>query len=237
MAFNNFVSTKSSIIALVLRAVQILFAVLILILGAVAVSKYPYSKGYPATAIVSGIFSLLIYVPLLVAPMIGFFSPAILLGLEVFASIWWLVAFACSANMYGASSCLWYSSLWYGYLWYNGGWKTGCQAGKAIIAFGVLGWLLSLVTLGLVLFYSIKPAHQLKLWLATDYFTLGGIFPKLTLAAESTGPLDAEATVGAKSVESVDEVKTTGETTEADPYPEPEATTLPAESSTEATRV
>lgn len=215
MALPNFFLAKATPVSIALRGVQILFALFLIILGAVAIDKLPYRKGYPATAIVSGIFSLLIYVPLFFAPALVFFTPVILLALEVFASLWWLIAFACSADLYGDLSC---GELVYGVrIW--GLWRHGCQAGKAIIAFGVLGWLLSLVTIALLVGYSILPVHKQNAWNTKGYFSLGGIFPKLTVAPGAAGAVDPEATVGERSVESGDEFKTTGEAY-ADPYPE-----------------
>lgn len=177
-------------VAIALRVCQIIFALLLLILGAVAVADIDYRTGYSAVAIVSGIFSLLFYVPLLIPAVVRFYTPAVVLGLEFFLCLWWLIAFACAAHAYGDASCDWYflSDLV----------QTGCKAGKATIAFGVLGWILSIITVTLAVIYAVVPASKSKGYMRRDYYSIGAVFP----LRQAQPPADAEAAIeGEKSVE------------------------------------
>ncbi|SGZ58000.1 CIC11C00000000298 [Sungouiella intermedia] len=209
MAFT--VSKFSSPLSLGLRGVQLLFALLVFILGCVSTAKVGWSKAYPAMSIVCGLFAMLYYIPLLLAPTLAFFTPAIALGAEIFIWIWWLIAMATAASLFGDLDCSY--GYYYGFLYYGYS-SVGCKAGKGALAFAVLGWVLSIISLVLLIVYSIVPAAKSNSWLVSNYFLLGGIFSKTTglAPAAGAGVVDPEAGVGERSVESGDELKTTAET-------------------------
>lgn len=209
MSFTTTISTKGQLITYVIRGVQLLFALLIFVLGCVSASKIHFSEAYPAMGIVSGIFSILYYGLLFLVPVLTFVTPAFALAGELFTFLWWLIAFACAADLFGDATCTYY--------FFSSDWKTGCQAGKAIIAFGVLGWLLSAVSLALLIFYSVIPAAKALAWLSRSYFLLGGIFPSSVPAAGAQTASDPEAAVGSRSVESAEETKTAADV-EGEPY-------------------
>lgn len=200
-------------VSLVLRGLQILFALLVLILGSVSVAKLNGLQAYPAMGIVSGIFSLAFYIPLLIPFTLQFFSPAVVLAGEIFTWLWWLIAMATTANLFGGASCN-YSYYSFGFYYSAYGSSVGCKAGKAELAFAVLGWVLSIVTLVLLIINSIAPVVRTRAWGTRGYFMLGGIFPQAAaVGVVPAGGHDPEAGVGVRSVESGEEVKTTDATT------------------------
>lgn len=154
----------------VLRYVQIVLSFLLFILGIVCVAKISFSD--PAVAIVAGIFGLIYYIALVVPVAVSFISPAVSLGAEIWLTIWWIVSLGVTANDFGGVPCS-------GYYFYFGNWTTGCQIGKALIAFSVIGFVLSLITLGLVSAYGVHPlisTGQNKAMLARNAFPVGGVF-------------------------------------------------------------
>lgn len=188
---------RSKLVSVAIRAVQLLFAFLTFVLGCVATDKT--SSNLAPLAIVSGIFSMLFYVSTLVPLTLAFLSPAVVLGAEIWVSIWWLIAMAGSASDFGNLSCG--RSVEVHFLSYH--WSsTGCKAGKAVIAFSVLGWVLSLVTVALVGLYAVHPIVSTKgSLLGRPHFLLGAIFP----SGSTTLTSDVERGV---AVDSADEVKT-----------------------------
>lgn len=201
---------RSPLFSLGIRAVQLLFAFLIFVLGCAVVAKGIW-KSLPALSIVSGIFSMAYYVLTLLPFTLAFLSPAAVLGLEIWTSIWWLIAFACAAQDFGATSCDFDS------FFFSSKWNTACEIGKALLAFGVLGWVLSLVTVGLVGFYAIHPivSNTAPLWYHRPHFLLGAIFPRETPAPVT----DAEQGV----VDTDHEEKAVDENATPETIPEPVA--------------
>lgn len=191
-----------------LRVTEIIFALLVFILGCVATAKVSFDKAFPAMGIISGIFSMAFYIPLLIPAAIPYFTPAIALGGEIFTWIWWLVAMATSATKFGGANC---TAFVQGFFFVFGT-SVGCQTGKALLAFAVLGWVLSIITLVLQIVYSIVPAGRANAWNARNYFVVGGIFPLMDPKTEPTATVDPEAAVGVRSAESGEEIKTTAET-------------------------
>lgn len=215
------ITNKTSLLWLVIRGVQILFALLLFILGIVSTSKIGFSTGYPAMAIVSGLFSLIFYVLVIVPQVLKFISPALSLGGEIFTFIWWLIAFAAAANLFGGATCSFHYYIFYT----STSWEVACRSGKAIIAFGVLGWVLSGVTLGLLIYHSIVPVAKLLAWYSRDFFVVGGIVPKnIPTDPASAAAADPEAVVGERSEESADETKTAADSG-LDPYVESDPNT------------
>lgn len=192
-----------------LRIAEIIFALLVFILGCVATAKVSFNKAFPAMGIISGIFSMAFYIPLLIPATIPYFTPAIALGGEIFTWIWWLIAMATSATKFGGANC---SAFTVNGFFFVSGTSVGCQTGKALLAFAVLGWVLSIITLVLQIIYSIVPAGGANAWNARNYFVVGGIFPLMVPRTEPTGVVDPEAAVGVRSAESGEEIKTTAET-------------------------
>lgn len=184
-----------------IRGVQLLFAVLTFILGCALVAKLAFLHRDGALAIVAGLFGAAFYIATLVPVVAGFLSPAIVLGLELWTWLWFLVAMATTANDFGAGSCDYFFN-------YYDSWHTGCQINKAIIGISVIAWLLSIVTLVSVIWFSVVPAAKAGSsgLLVRDYFVYGSIFPKnaVTVAdpeaeiavAESADPSKAEAGLG-----------------------------------------
>lgn len=168
----------------IVRYVQIVLSLLLFILGIVCVAEINFND--PAVTIVTGIFGLAYYIPLVLPVTVSYISPAISLGGEIWLTIWWIVSLGVTANDFGNVPCT--------ALYFYGSWKTGCQVGKALIAFSVIGFIISLITLGLVSFYSIHPIVSKdtsgKAMLARNAYALGGIF--LVPGFETAAAVDLE---------------------------------------------
>lgn len=213
---------RSPLFSLGIRAVQLLFAFLIFVLGAAVVAKGLWTD-LPALSIVSGIFSMAYYVLTLLPFTLAFLSPAVVLGLEIWTSIWWLIAFACAAADFGSTSCN------FDTFFFPSKWNTACQIGKALVAFGVLGWVLSLVTVGLVGFYAIHPivsstSTATPLWYHRPHFLVGAIFPKETAAPIT----DAEQGVAVEDTDHEEKAVDENATPETIPEPVTEPVAEPA---------
>lgn len=175
-------------IPLALRGAQILFALLTFILGCVSVADLSILQAYPSLAIVAGIFGLAFYIPTVIPQTVVYFLPAIVLGLEFWTWLWFLIAFAANASQFGSVNCSFLD------FYHLNDFATGCRAGKGIIAMAVLAWVLSIVTMVLVGMYAFAPAHcdgGMRGVTGSNTFTLGAIFPRRTAA----GAADAEAGV------------------------------------------
>ncbi|RKP31956.1 hypothetical protein METBISCDRAFT_26095 [Metschnikowia bicuspidata] len=149
----------------------------------------------PAVSIVTGIFGFIFYIPLVTPSAILYVSPAIVLCGEIFLTIWWIVSLGVTADDFGAVRCS---------MFFFANSEVGCGAGKALIAFSAVGFVISLVTLGAVLLFSIHPLvsqGQLKKMFQGGAYTSGGIVlvDGFATAAES----DLEK--GAEEVTAADE--------------------------------
>lgn len=174
MAFWKFVLTFAKPVSFVIRGLQILLAMAVIGVSAVAYKEYSKSSRY-IPGMVCGSFSLVIYVPLLFPPMLKYFTPLILFWLEILASIWWIAAFACVTSIDDYTDC----SDWYYHLV-----TVGCQAGVAIVGIGVVGWVSTLLSIGLLAVFLLLPAHKMTLLNSKGFFCWGGIFPKLETARD-----------------------------------------------------
>lgn len=149
----------------------------------------------PAVAIVAGIFGLAYYIPLVVPATIKYFSPAISLGLEIWLTIWWIVSLGVTAHDFGGVTC---SNIFYSDI------QTGCQTGQATLAFSVIGFVVSLVTLGLVSFYSVHPLVSQNLgsqMTKNNVYSLGGVVPVAGFATAADLEKGAAAPVEAPVVD------------------------------------
>jgi len=130
-----------------LRAVQMLFAFLVLVLCGVAISKFGSGIGSLGFLLFCGIWAILSLIYLLLAPsmLADFHNVYIILGLEFLNMIFFFAGFIAVAAGIGSLDC----EALDGFEFSNG-LKTGCQTTKAATAFGAFSWLLWLATLILV---------------------------------------------------------------------------------------
>lgn len=186
-----------STVAIVLRIIQIICAILVVTLGAVSISKLYSLQFYPTMGIICGFFALVFYVPL-VTPPVRSYPPWLVLFGEIFTFCWWIVAVGLIAYLFGAVSCD-FSSYYYGYYYSDDELSEGCKVGKGQLGIAGVGLFFSLVTLVLLVIYSIVPASRNSDWTDRDYFLVGGIFPKYAAEGRvSAGVYDPESTVGSK---------------------------------------
>lgn len=89
-----------------------------------------------------------------------FINIGIVFIFEVLFFILWLASFACLAEIYGSVSC---DSLFV--------YTSICHVGKAALAFGVINWLLFMLSLGLLIAYSIVPISKLSGFASCFTFT------------------------------------------------------------------
>jgi len=137
-----------------LRAVQLLFAFLVLVLCGVAISKFGGGFGSLGFLLFCGIWAILSLIYLLLAPTVlaAFHNVYIILALEALNMIFFFAGFIAVASGIGTVSCDLYGSFNFdGTNFSDSGLKTGCQSTKAAVAFGAFSWLLWLITLVLVI--------------------------------------------------------------------------------------
>jgi len=160
-------------------------------LGAAMVSEYAYNR--PNFVVACSVLSIL-YLAALLIPQVLIYIPvvAVVAG-DILFTILWLACFACIADVYGSLSCDGYS--YGGYYWSY--WGDSCKEGKAVIAMGVIMFLLFIVTTGLVIFYSLLPSLKSKSYMKGG-FSFGGIF--LSTASGPVGTEEAEIGTGPEPV-------------------------------------
>lgn len=187
-------------IGISIRGAQIVVSLVILILGALNLSKVaPYASiiditVYTALGLVCGILGLIFYIPL-ITPAAYVLPPVVVLVFDIVMFIFWITAVALAGYFYGPDNC----SAGYTYTdedgdtysGYNPDLQIACETGKGIIGIGVVGFLLSIVLIVLVSIYSVAPAAKSNVVGSRNWFAMGGIYPKYSNAM--TDSKDAEA--------------------------------------------
>lgn len=101
-------------------------------------------------ALAASVIALVYYIYTLLLPMIPAIGAIIM---EVILMIFWLSSFAAVADVFGSVSCS-YRGYYYSYV------NKGCKYSKAFIAFGVLSWVLSILTVALLVWKAIVPMYR-----------------------------------------------------------------------------
>ena len=201
MLNNSF--SPSGLLALIVRGIQLVFSIIGLGVSAGAVHQYgSWDRGNFAVAA-----SVISFVYLLVTIFaFQFISPLVSLVAEIILMIFWLAAFAAVADVFGSASC---NYTVYSYSFHS----TGCRLSKTFIAFGVLNWVLFLISLGLLIWFTIIPVYKaggFNLLNQIKSLSRGALFANFIPA---TGSKDLEAGNGVSQdvtsgVDSVPEDKT-----------------------------
>lgn len=193
----------SGILALIVRGIQLVFSIIGLGVSAGAIEKFgSWDRGNFAVA--ASVISFVYLVVTIVA--FQFISPLVSLVAEIILMILWLAAFAAMADVFGSTSC----SYAFYYTTYH---STGCRLSKTFIAFGVLNWVMFLLSLGLLIWFTIIPVYKaggFNLLNQIKSMSRGALFASFIPAAGAT---DLEAANGASQyqtsgVDSVPEDKT-----------------------------
>lgn len=142
-----------SVISLVIRGVQTIFTIIVLGLTGHLVDRYDGIVDKFNIGLATSVISLVYFIWL----GIGYYNQKIInigIGfiLEIILNILWLTSFACLADVWGSSSCN------FAYFYFVD--KTVCQVGKAGLSFAILNWILFLISLGLMIFYTIIPISK-----------------------------------------------------------------------------
>ncbi|RLV83625.1 hypothetical protein JA9_004832 [Meyerozyma sp. JA9] len=200
----------SGFLALIIRGIQLVFSIIGLGVSAGTVHQFgSWDRGNFAVAA-----SVISFVYLLVTIFaFPFISPLVSLVAESILMIFWLAAFAAVADVFGSASC---SYTTYSYTFHS----TGCRLSKTFIAFGVLNWVMFLVSLGLLIWFTIVPVARAGGFSSLNQIrslSRGALF---TSFIPATGSKDLEAGNGisgyqANGVDSVPEDK--AETVDPEP--------------------
>ncbi|EGV61302.1 hypothetical protein PSN45_001291 [Yamadazyma tenuis] len=165
-------STLKGRVTLGVRATQLLFSIIVLGCGA-ALASTSFTSGRAGLCIATAVLTL-IYIALTVIPKVYPLLPTIsLLVSESVLFILWLASFASIADaQYGSISCDigdygYYHSILHDY-------RKACHNGKALLAFAVLSWLLSIASLALTILYVVIPAAKTKTLVAGGNNVLTG---------------------------------------------------------------
>lgn len=172
---------SSNLISLVLRGVQLFLTVLNLGLSAGVIGDISGYYGRAVYVLIITLFTLIYLVFTLFKPALKLLPSLASLIIESVFFVFWLAAFAVIADDIGSLDCSFTS--YYGYT-YDFSW---CKVGKALIAFSVLEWISFIISLVLLIVYTIVPltrAGGFNDLLIRDIFTLGGIYMNGT---DSTG--------------------------------------------------
>lgn len=161
-------TSQRNILSISLRSTQIVFSIILFVLSMLCAILLPFNL--LALCVVAAGFGLGYYIPTVIPACVRRYSPALMLGVEIWLTIWWIIALGESAHYFGKEECR-------GYFYDS---SLGmCRIGKALLAFSVLNLVLSLVTLSLVYIYSIHPFVTKKKrggMCSRIGFSAGGIF-------------------------------------------------------------
>lgn len=195
MAFSATSNLKTTV-ALGLRGALLAFTFCLFICSAVALGKLTFWEDRTGVSLTSSLLGFIYYIPTVLPGVARHFSPLVALIGDVWMLLWWIIALGVLGDRFGSDvSCQW--SL--------GRYKTGCQAGKGGLAFAVLGFVVSLVTVALISFFAVYKSYSAGGKLAvTEKGTLspGAIFlaaEPLAAAAANPADEDVEAGVAAAS--------------------------------------
>lgn len=190
------ISISKQLISYIVRGTQLVFSIICLGTGAKLVND-GWTLSYAGLNVATAVLTI-IYLPILFLPLIYKFIPVMgLVVAELVLFVLWLSSFATIASAgYGSADCdISYVYSYWGYSVYDG-YSGACKAGKALLAFGILNWLLFIGTLLVTIYYVAYPNKSTML--AIPSIIPGALFLSETLAK----PVDEEA-----RIESEDEPK------------------------------
>lgn len=192
---------NNGLISLGLRGAQALFAIINLGLAASVTADLNYGYRGSVLILVVSLFTLIYLAFALIPILLGFIFPFVAILVELILLILWFVAFVIIASDVGGATC---AGLYYYYSW-DYSW---CGKSKALIAFSLFEWLLSIATLVLLSYYTITPlskAGGFNNLLSKRTFVLGGIF-----STQAPGqPAGVDSPVGDEDLEKNAEVEPT----------------------------
>lgn len=170
------------LISLIIRSVQIFFAIIVLGTAAGVVGT-GYTTGRAGYNVAVAVLALIYYVITLIPatfPLIPWIASMIC---ETILFLFWLVAFALMADGgFGEVTCVGYVSDNY---------RTACTTGKAALAFGILSWLVSAASLVLVILYILVPRIKTKSYDMKSNALIGVLFETMPPTKEPVTPADA----------------------------------------------
>lgn len=186
-------SLPTNTIALGIRAALLAFTFCLFICSCVALGKLDFWHGRTGVSLVTSLFGFIYYIPTVLPPVARLLSPATALAGDAWLFLWWIIAVGVLGDSFGGDfSCGWYSDSV----------ESGCQAGKAGLAFAVLGFVTSIATLviiGYFSFYKSYKDHGKAGILQKGSLSSGAIFLNGSDGPVApTAPADVEA-VGASS--------------------------------------
>lgn len=138
-------------IALGLRAALLAFTFCLFICSCVALGKLDFWHGRTGVSLVTSLLGFIYYIPTVLPPVARLLSPATALAGDAWMFIWWIIAVGVLGDRFGDDlSCDWFSNSS----------KTGCHAGKAGLAFAVLGFVTSIATLVIIGYFSFYKSYK-----------------------------------------------------------------------------
>lgn len=126
------------------------------------------------------------------------YSPALMLGIEIWLTIWWIISIGVSAHYFGGVACR-------GYFYDSS--VSMCHMGKAVLAFSVINLVLSVVSLTLVSVFSIHPVVSDKNSGGITRrlgFSVGGIFLASNAAIDNDYGSDTDVHDASKEIQRED---------------------------------
>lgn len=199
--------------AVLIRSIQLIISVIVLGLSGGLINDYLYGRGI--YILIISVFSLVYLLVVLTPYVIQYLQPIVLIICEGVFFIFWLISFALISDDTGSISC---SGYYYGF-YYD---TTDCKISHALIAFTLFGWLSFIVSLALLVIYSMIPLNTSGgIGSLTEFniLQLGGIYPKFSTNLTS----DPEN----QKTDAVSESKATS--TESAPLEQTDQAEVPAE--------
>lgn len=199
------VALSPHIITLSIRSAQFVLAIISLGLAAGVIAKFTgfgrvnYSV---AISVFTFIYLILGFIPQVVAVT----PPLVVVIVEGIFMIFWLSAFAATADYFGPLSCTALEGFGFfdvnGFKGFNLGW---CKMGKALIAIEVLLWLLFVASFALHIIYTVIP-HTRAIGLDNYARSRGGILEKGYIYSHLAPIVDQEKAVGTEVFDETREV-------------------------------
>lgn len=160
--------------AVLIRSIQLIISVIVLGLSGGLINDYLYGRGI--YILIISVFSLVYLLVVLTPYVIQYLQTIVLIICEGVFFIFWLISFALITDDTGSISC---SGYYYGF-YYD---TTDCKNSHALIAFTLFGWLSFIVSLALLVIYSMIPLNTSGgIGSLTEFniLQLGGIYPKFS---------------------------------------------------------
>lgn len=192
VAYNKF----NSILAVLLRTVQLVFSIIAFALAAAAIAELGFGEVSINLSIATGVISV-VYLALIMTPSVSGSIPGIAVLAGDFAMFaLWLSSMALVADYWGRAKCTYkdeYNDYYYGLREALKIFSKACKLTKGVLAFNVASFALFCVTLVLHVTYVTVPCTKTNGF--NKYATTGGLFSPGALFS-STRTLDEEKTVG-----------------------------------------